>query len=350
MSTPEPQKYISALFRRLTASVRVSLARSRTLVREARMYDRLLPTAFLLGVLAALVWYTVFAPPPEFEVPAVVKVADGVTLDEVTRQFADAHAVRYPAVLKALLRLGGANKRVQSGSYFFSSSQNVFTVARRLSRGDFELEPVRVTINERQDTQDIAILLKTKLAPFDEVAFLNAALPKEGYLYPDTYYFLPGQDPASVVAVLEKNFDVHVAPLVDKVRAFGQPLQSVVTMASILIGEANTDKDRRLVAGVLWKRLEIGMPLQVDATFGYILDKNLTRLSGADIRTESPYNTYRNKGLPPTPINNPTVAAIEDAVTPTKSNYLYYLSDRHGNMYFSTTYQQHLAKIRQFYR
>lgn len=323
--------------------------RSHELMREARMYDRILPSVFLTGVLLALVWYSFFAAPAEFEAPAIVHIEAGATLQDAAQSLEDAHVVRHTPLLEVVMRLGGANKRVQAGAYFFSGPQHLFTVARRLAHGDFELMPVRVTVREGDTARDIAVMLNKKLAPFDVEGFLNAALPREGYLYPDTYYFTPGEDPKRIVRAMEKNFESHVDPLEDKLNAFGRPLVAVTTMASILVGEAATERDRRMVAGILWKRIGIGMPLQVDATFGYIFDKNLTQLTGEDLRTESPYNTYKNKGLPPTPINNPTAGAIEATVTPTKSNYLYYLSDRHGNMYYSATYEQHKAKIRQFY-
>jgi len=326
-----------------------TIFRSHELMQEVRMYDRILPAAFLAGVLGALLWYMVFTAPPEFEAPAIVKVEVGATLEVTTQQFETAHTVRSAWTLKLLLRLAGANTRVQAGSYFFAAPQNLFTVARRLALADFELTPARIVVREGDTVQEIAVNLKKKLAPFDVEGLLNAGLPREGYLYPDTYYFLPGEDPALIVGVMEKNFRNHITPIQDKILKFGKPFASVVTMASILVGESATDTDRRTVAGILWKRMELGMPLQVDATFGYIFDKNLTQLTGADIRIDSPYNTYKNKGLPPTPINNPEAKAIEQTVTPIKSNYLYYLSDRRGNMYFSATYVQHKAKIRLYY-
>lgn len=326
-----------------------TLRRSHALMQEARAYDRLLPLAFLVGVLCALVWYRVFAAPAGFTAPTIVKVTPDMTLAQITEEMQAEHIVRSAVALKAILRLAGANKTVEAGSYFFAGPDNMFVVARRLAHGDFELVPARITIREGESAQDIAADLGKKLAPFNEQGFLNAALPREGYLYPDTYYFLPGEDPAEAEGALEKNFQNHIAPITDDIVAFGKPLQADVIMASILVGEANTDRDRRIVAGILWRRLARGMPLQVDATFGYILDKNLSNLTAADVHTDSPYNTYKNHGLPPSPINNPTADAIAAAVTPIKTNYLYYLSDGQGAMHYSATYAQHRAKIRRYY-
>ena len=129
---------------------------------------------------------------------------------------------------------------------------------------------------------------------------------------------------------------------------FNKPLDDVVVMASLLEKEANEFKDRRKIAGVLWKRLEIGMPLQVDATFVYFLGKNTFELTLADLQTESPYNTYINKGLPPTAIANPGLDSLRAAVTPDENDYFFYLADYDGVTHFSETYAEHLRKKRKY--
>jgi len=119
-------------------------------------------------------------------------------------------------------------------------------------------------------------------------------------------------------------------------------------MASILEGEALTTSDRKLVAGVLWRRLEIGMPLQVDATFSYVNGKTTFELTLDDLKIDSPYNTYKYKGLPPTPINNPGLNSINAALYPTKTKYLYFLSGNDGKMHYARTFEEH-KRNRQLY-
>ena len=114
-------------------------------------------------------------------------------------------------------------------------------------------------------------------------------------------------------------------------------------MASLLEREVPLTYDRRVVAGILWKRIRLGMPLQVDAVFPYIIGKNSFNLTKSDLATDSPYNTYLYKGLPAGPIANPGLDAILAAVTPLPTSYLYYLSDKYGNLHYSATYEQHLA-------
>ena len=113
-------------------------------------------------------------------------------------------------------------------------------------------------------------------------------------------------------------------------------------MASIIEKEARTMETRQIIAGILWKRLELGMPLQVDVSFKYINGKTTKNLTLADLKIDSPYNSYLYKGLPPTPISNPGLDAIKAAISPTKTDYLYFLSDRKGLMHYAKTYQQHL--------
>lgn len=312
-------------------------------LKECRFVDRILPAAFLSGTLLALGFFVLFAAPSDFPSPSIFKVRKGESLGEVASEIQARGMIRHAVLFEAFIRGMGGDRRVQEGSYFFPGPQDMFTIALRLEKGDFELNPVRVTIAEGAEARGIAKLLDQKLAPFDTAGFLSLALPREGYLYPDTYFFYPGQDADIVEGAMEENFSVRTAFVEKDIAALKKPHSDVVTMASIIENEAATFADRRIVAGILWRRIAIGMPLQVDAAFGYIFDKSLTQLTSADLKTDSPYNTYLNKGLPPTPIGNPSVRAIEAAANPTKTNYLFYLSDRYGTMHYAATYDQHLA-------
>ena len=166
-------------------------------------------------------------------------------------------------------------------------------------------------------------------------------------MYPDTYYFYPAQNADEIEKMMEDNFQRKLATVQDAVQASGRPFSDVLTMASIVAGEARTSQDRLMVASILWKRMSLNMPLQVDAPFGYVLDKNLTQLTHTDIATDSPYNTYTNKGLPPTPIGSPALSAIVAAATATTSTpYLFYLSDQNGIMHYSINFNQHRALVK----
>ncbi|MDZ4226130.1 MAG: endolytic transglycosylase MltG, partial [Patescibacteria group bacterium] len=220
---------------------------------------------------------------------------------------------------------------------------SVLKVARRVTSGDFDVEPIKITVPEGTSVRGITELLK-EVPDFDTQAFYELAQDKEGRLFPDTYFILPGEDPALVLQRFEDNFKAQVTQtqVALAVSAFGRPFEEVVVMASLLEKEANNSRDRRLIAGILWSRIELGIPLQVDAVFPYIIGKGSHNLSRADLRTDSPYNTYTNKGLPPGAITNPGLSAILDAVTPIETDYLFYLADRGGTTHYSVTYEQHL--------
>ncbi len=205
------------------------------------------------------------------------------------------------------------------------------------------LKPVKVTIPEGSTVRQAAAILKNALGDFDSDAFIALGKPDEGYLFPDTYFFIPGVSPQAVIQTMKDTFDKRVSPLLPQIQAFGRSESDVVITASILEKEARQPETRRTIAGILWKRLKLGIPLQVDATFGYISGTDTYSPSPEDLKIDSPYNTYKYPGLPPGSIGNPGIETIEDAITPIKTPYLYYLTDKEGNIYYAKTLAEHVA-------
>ena len=165
---------------------------------------------------------------------------------------------------------------------------------------------------------------------FDKKEFLEKTAGLEGYLFPDTYLFLPGAETEQIIGTMRDNFQ----------KKAGDVGQDTVIMASLIEKEVPDSDDRKIVSGILWKRLEIGMPLQVDAVFPYITGRQ--KVLSDDLKIDSLYNTYFYKGLPPGPISNPGLDAIEAARNPKESPYLYYLSGRDGKTHFAKTFAEHL--------
>jgi UPF0755 protein len=198
-----------------------------------------------------------------------------------------------------------------------------------------------VRIPEGATRVEIAQIMERKFGRFKMAEFMQITKKKEGYLFPDTYFFLPNVEAPEVAKVLEDNFYAHLHEIYDEVVLFEKPLDEIVIMASLLEKEAYDLETMRMISGILWKRLEIDMPLQVDAVFLYINGKNTYELTLDDLATTSPYNTYKHKGLPPGAIANPGLDAILAAVTPPETDFLFYLSDREGNTYYSRTFEQH---------
>lgn len=307
----------------------------------------ILPPAILLAILLFAI-YLFTTPPQNFPSGILVRVSAGSSISQEAQILKNKHLIRSAFLFEAFSRIFGG--RIIAGEYAFPEAQHVFTVAARLARADYQIKPVRVTIIEGATVKDITDELAQKVPDFDAAAFLRAAQSKEGYLFPDTYFILPGADVSQVFDALQQNFNERLSePAVQKaIAAFGKPVADVITMASLLEKEAANSHDRRVIAGVLWHRIALGMPLQVDAVFPYILGKNSFTLTSSDLQVISPYNTYTHKGLPPGPIANPGLNSILAAVTPITTNYLFYLSDKQGIFHFCATYACHLANQKKY--
>jgi UPF0755 protein len=301
------------------------------------------------ALLFFMFFYGLFlAAPISFPQNTLVVVEEGQSIREVAQELQDTGLIKSRTLFEVTVRLmGGANI---AGQYSFQRRENVFTVGRRLASGDFRIKATRVRVMEGATARDIATLLGEKLEDFDEAKFLKLAEPREGFLFPDTYFIYPGATPETVLTMLETTFEEETSkPSVKAaIERFGKPIEDIVIMASLLEKEVPATEDRRVIAGILWKRIQKGMPLQVDAVFPYIIGKNSYQLTRADLAMDSPYNTYVNKGLPIGPIANPSLDAMLAAVTPIQTEYLFYLSDRYGNMHYSATYEQHLAAKRKY--
>lgn len=173
----------------------------------------------------------------------------------------------------------------------------------------------------------------------------------EGYLFPDTYRIFVGSSAEEIIVKMLENFGKKVAPeLRQEVFRQKKTLYEIVTMASLIEKEVAADEDRAIVSGILWKRLKIGIPLQVDATIAYIKRQmvngtlrmaNNHKISIDDTKIDSPYNTYKYRGLPKGPISNPGLSAIRAAIYPEESPYFYYLSAPDGRTIFSKTFEEH---------
>ena len=292
----------------------------------------------------ALLYVLVVRAPANFPSTDIITIPQRESVTAISEELAAQHVVRSADALKAVIYLLGGTHLVHAGDYQFSKPLNVFVVANRIIHGYYGLEPTRIRIPEGATVTEMADIFAKKLPRFDKQAFIDMAKPHEGYLFPDTYFFLPNADAQRVYDTLRAAFDSHITTIMPQIEASGHSLKDIVIMASILEKEAHIYKDRRMISGVLWNRIKINMPLQVDATFLYIMGKSTFDLTLQDLQVDSPYNTYKYKGLPPGPIDNPSLSALTAAADPIKSDYLFYLADNNGNTYYSKTYAEHLRK------
>lgn len=305
----------------------------------------------IVAILFSYSFFTLFVlAPKNFPTGSFVVVEKGETLSSTTVDFSNRNIIDHPTLFKLFVRLFGGQGSVKAGDYYFPIPSGVISVAYRLSHGNFDVENVKITVPEGLSTAEIGKLLEVNLPHIKAKSFAAAAKNFEGYLFPDTYYFLPSATSVDVIEAMKNNFDTHIAPLKDDITAFGKPLKDIIIMASILEEEARTMETRRTIAGILWKRLSIGMPLQVDAVFPYILGKTPAQITLDDLKIESPYNTYLHKGLPPGPIANPGLDAIRASLTPINTKYFYYLSDSDGVMHYAVTHDEHVANKEKYLR
>jgi len=289
-----------------------------------------------------------FAPPSDFPKGSIISIARGATAPDVAAQLTTARLINHPEILRAVLRITGASAHIQAGAYLFSTPQDLLAIAYRISTGAYGLPPVRLTFPEGDTSRDDAERIAAALPDISASDFISRGQPYEGYLFPDTYLFLASTDVDTMVRTMRANFDTKIAPLTSDVQASGHSLSDIVTMASLVEREARSNASKSLVAGILWNRIKLGMPLQVDAVFGYIYGRDTYSPSLADLKVDSPYNTYLHKGLPPGPISNPGLESIQAALHPTKTDYLYYLTGKDNLMHYAATFAEHLANQRKY--
>ncbi len=298
------------------------------------------------GTVALFSYVFAIQPPDDFPLQQLVTVRAGASVDEIAFDLEASGVVRSGLAFKVVAVLTGSARSLHAGDYLFKEPKDIFSVVRAVSLGAFGLEPEKIRIPEGATTRSMAIIFKSHLLRFDSEKFLAKAQPLEGFLFPDTYFFLPNADEDTVINTMKADFDEKIRPYEQDIASSSLSLHEIITLASIIEREASRSDDRHMISGVLYNRLKKNMPLQVDVTFLYIMGKNTFQLTLDDLRSDNPYNTYVHKGLPPGPIGSPSLDSIDAAVHPDKHPYLFYLADNGGTTHYSRTYEEHLQKKR----
>lgn len=252
------------------------------------------------------------------------------------------------------------DNKYQAGNYVLSQNMNMNAIMEKIKNGEAEFETIRFTIPEGYDINLIAKALEEKglidIEEFYEVLnnesfdyrFLEG-IPVgknylEGFLFPDTYEFYMDATERDIIDRLLQRFDtIFIDTYYDRAKELGYSVREIIAMASIVEREAILNEERPTVASVFYNRLEIDMRLQSCATVQYILGEQKARLSTADTQIESPYNTYLNMGLPPSPIASPGVKSIEAALYPADTDYIYFVAKGDGSHAFAKTYNEFLT-------
>ena len=254
-----------------------------------------------------------------------------------------------PVGFSLIVRLKGDEKALKSGEYNLKNIHTVFDIIDTLKKGVLP-EEIKVTIPEGFTVKDIAKRLYEKGVIKDKNLFIKDAKPYEGYLFPDTYMFINNMKDADIINKMKTRFkEVLPKDIEEKVKEKGLTLREVVILASIVEKEARFDQDRPLVASVFLNRLKIGMKLEADSTIVYLLPEHKQELSEKDMEIDSPYNTYKYKGLPPGPICNPGLKSILAVLNAPHTDYYYFITTPEGKGVFEETLQEHNRDIAKYY-
>lgn len=309
-----------------------------------------------LVFLAVSFWlYTLFQPVSSTEAESlsfVIPKGQGVTT--IGTRLTEAGFIKHPLVFRYIVMTEGLGDKIQAGSFTLSPSMNPFELSQKLTEGT---EDVWITLLEGWRAEEMAEYLagKEELSSFDEDLFLEAAAEYPGMLYPDTYLIPREMEADSIVSLLVNTFESKVtAKIGTAVEESQRDFDDVLVMASIVQREARDYEQMRHVAGILWNRIDIGMALQVDATLQYVKGtpgKWWPNPTAADKSMVSPFNTYLNAGLPPLPISNPGIEAIQATVEYLDVSDLFYIHDpKTGNMYYAETLDEHNENINKYLR
>lgn len=288
----------------------------------------------------------------------IFSVENGQSLWQISSNLEKADLIKSRYTFFAVAVLSGKSEKLQAGYYQLSPAMGIFDILEKISSG--ELYRKKVVLLEGWTVADIGEYLQEESICPKEL-FLSAVLadfssqfdflkdkPKdlslEGYIFPDTYEVSFSGNAHELILKALQDFDLKLTPeMREEIARQKKTVFDVVRMASIIEKEVNSLADKKIVSGILWKRLDSGMPLQVDATVLYALGNASQKVSIDDTETDSPYNTYNIKGLPLGPISNPGLESIIAAIYPEKSSYWYYLSTPSGKTIFNKTFSSHLA-------
>lgn len=291
-----------------------------------------------------------------------LEVPQGASTSAIADLLVDAGVVDNAMLFRLRVRLLSADGDLKAGVYDLATGSSYGEVIDRLREGPDQTYST-VTIPEGFVIDQIAERLEEQAgipaAEFSKIAKTGAAgFAKdhpyladvyggslEGYLFPKTYRIPQGSTAGDVAEMMLDQFDAEI-PAVDLgyTESRGMSLHDAVTLASMIEREAKVADERGLVSSVIYNRLDAGMRLEIDATIEYVLPGNRFRLKASDIRTDSPYNTYLHKGLPPGPIASPGIAALKAAAAPPPTEYLYYvLTGKDGSHTFCVTREEFLV-------
>jgi UPF0755 protein len=288
------------------------------------------------------------------------EIEPGNGLRLITRRMEADGLVRWALPLEVYARWQGYAGALQAGRYLLSPEMSPAEMLAKIISGDAVFDELTVTIPEGWSANDIELYLEER-GLFTKERFQEAVVMQDiyrdisvlahledntildGYLFPDTYRIFSDSTPESIVRRMLLNFQTRIAPVLPEIEAQSRTVHDILTLASIVQHESAHDAEMSDVAGVFWNRLQIGMALESDATVNYVLGTSKRQPTFADTEVQHPYNTYENYGLPPGPIGNPGMPAIQAALDPAEHDFLFFLHKPTREIVLTRSFQEHLA-------
>lgn len=296
----------------------------------------------MLLAIAAFFYFSTLAPNTDTNKKIFV-INQGESLSTIATRLEKNNFIRSTYSFIIYSRILGLNQKIQAGTFYLTSDQKLPDLIQKLIKGgstDYWLK----------------IIPGSRIEQFSpDIEFTKAAKGLEGQLFPDSYLIPENYSPENILTLISKNFDEKLAAAKIDVTTKLSDSESLI-IASLLEREAKTLSDKKIITGILLNRLNSGMPLQLDATVQYARDtQNKPKaywqpISKADLSINSAYNTYKNQGLPPTPICNPGLNSLIAAYHPTDNDYVYYLNDSSGQIHYAKTLAEHNANVAKYLR
>jgi len=317
----------------------------------------LIPLLLTLFLISLWMFFLTVVSPVDLELnqTQLFVIPKGQAVSVIANRLEEEGLIKNSLAFRFIVKKNGLAQKIQAGSFDLSTSMSSAEIAQKLTQGTYDLW---VTIPEGWRREEIAdSLAKQELESFSKEEFLQLTQGLEGRLFPDTY-LVPRQISAEQLArLLQQTFEKKIIKgLEDDLSRSSYSLNEVLTMASIVERESKGYDQMRKVAGVLWKRIDIGMALQVDASLQYIKGYDSVQDSwwvtptAEDKKLSSVFNTYKYPGLPPAPIANPGFDAIKATLNSIDTGSLYYLHDRSGDIHFAQTLDGHNENIDRYLR
>jgi UPF0755 protein len=317
-------------------------------------------TLVILCIVTSGALYLSLFAPNLFEGDRFVVVSRGENFSQVIDSLGKAGVIKNRLLIRIAGKMLNLTTRMQIGKYRFRSGMSNKEILEDLREGK-TVEQISVSIPEGWRASRQAKYLARTIG-LDSVRFMTLiadthfiaglgiqAASLEGYLFPETYKLYWQADEGDVVKEFVRQFRIFFNDsLQHAVAVHGMTVREILTVASIVEAETSVDSERSVVAGVYYNRLKRHMRLEADPTVEYILKEGPRQLFDTDLRRESAYNTYRNYGLPPGPINNPGRASILAALHPKKHKYLFFVATGQGGHTFSSTFAQHLEAVKRY--